>query len=94
MYLLPSINLKYTISDTKNLRFAASQTYTKPVLMESFPIQIVNPDGTVFQGNPNLVNSKNTNVDLKFEVFPTDKEMFAVGIFGKSIFRNSLYFSL
>ena len=85
LYLLPSLNLKYTMSDTKNLRFAASQTYTKPVLMESFPIQIVNPDGTVFQGNPNLVNSKNTNIDLKFEAFPTDKEMFAVGLFGKNI---------
>jgi len=53
--------------------------------MESFPISIVNADGTVFQGNPYIKNSKNINIDLKYEVFPTSKEMFAVSAFGKHI---------
>jgi outer membrane receptor protein involved in Fe transport len=53
--------------------------------MESFPISIVNPDGTVFQGNPYLKNSTNTNIDFKYEFFPTGKEMLAVGVFGKNI---------
>ncbi len=84
-YFLPSINARYALNDKSNLRFAGSVTYTKPVIMESFPISIVNPDGTVFQGNPYLENSNNTNVDFKYEIFPTAKEMFAVGVFGKNI---------
>ena len=85
VYFLPSLNAKYSLNETMNLRFASSLTYTKPVIMESFPISIVNPDGTVYQGNPYIENSKNLNVDVKYEVFPTNKELFAVGIFGKSI---------
>ncbi|MCG2610090.1 TonB-dependent receptor [Flavobacterium sp. SM15] len=85
IYILPSVNSKYAINETMNLRFAASQTYTKPVIMESYPLQIVNPDNTTIQGNPYLVNSDNTNFDLKFEAFPTSKEMFAIGAFGKYI---------
>ncbi|UOK43446.1 MULTISPECIES: TonB-dependent receptor [Flavobacterium] len=85
MYFLPSVNAKYGLNENMNLRFAASQTYSKPVILESYPLQLVNPDNTVFQGNPYLVNSDNTNIDLKFEMFPTSKEMFAVGLFGKNI---------
>jgi len=84
-YILPSVNVRYALSETSNLRFASSITYTKPVIMESFPISIVNPDGTVFQGNPYLENSNNTNVDIKYEVFPTNKELFVIGVFGKNI---------
>ncbi len=85
VYFLPSVNAKYSLNEKINLRFATSLTYTKPVIMESFPISIVNPDGTVFQGNPFIENSKNLNIDLKYEVFPTNKELFAIGAFGKNI---------
>lgn len=85
LYFLPSVNVKYVLNEKTNMRLAASQTYTKPVIMESFPISIVNPDGTVFQGNPYLKNSTNTNIDFKYELFPTGKELLAVGVFGKNI---------
>jgi len=82
---LPSVNLKYLVNQNNNIRFAASKTITKPVSIEVMPIQYVNPDGTVELGNPNLNNSDNINVDLKFEMFPNTKEMIAVGVFGKQI---------
>ena len=85
IYFLPSVNAKYSSSESANFRFAASQTYTKPVVMEAFPLQLVNPDGTVFQGNSYLKNSKNSNIDIKYELFPTTKELFAIGLFGKSV---------
>ena len=53
--------------------------------MEAFPIEYINADGTAQRGNPNLKNSDNYNVDLKYEVFPTNKEILAVGVFGKKI---------
>lgn len=83
--ILPSLNLKYAISDNKNIRFAASRTITRPVLFESLPITYINADGTSERGNKKLTNSTNTNVDLKFEVFPTKDELFAVTAFGKHI---------
>jgi outer membrane receptor protein involved in Fe transport len=82
---LPSASLKYALTEKANLRFAIGQTYTKPVLMEVLPITYINPDGTSVSGNPYLVNSDNFNADIKFEVFPTQNEMFSVGLFGKKI---------
>ncbi len=82
-YFLPSVNLKYLASESSNIRFAASKTYTRPVIMEAFPITYINADGTSIQGNPLLKNSDNYNADLKYELFPTSKELFAIGVFGK-----------
>lgn len=84
-YILPSLNLKYALNDASNLRFASSLTYTRPILMEAYPIQIVDPEGETIQGNTFIKNSQNINVDLKYEVFPTNKEMFTVAAFGKKI---------
>jgi outer membrane receptor protein involved in Fe transport len=85
LYILPSVNVKYEVTEKANMRFAASQTYTRPVIMEAYPIEYINADGTSMKGNPFLINSDNYNVDLKYELFPTNKELFVVGVFGKSI---------
>lgn len=85
LYILPSLNVKYELNQKTNVRFAAGKTYTKPVIMEAYPIEYINADGTSTKGNPFLTNSDNYNADLKLEFFPTNKEMFAFGIFGKSI---------
>lgn len=85
LYILPSLNVKYEVTEKANIRFAAGQTYTRPVIMEAYPIEYINADGTSTRGNAFLSNSDNLNADLKFELFPTSKEMLAVGIFGKNI---------
>ena len=85
IYFLPSFNLKYKLSEKANMRLAASKTYSRPVIMEAYPIEYINADGTSTKGNPLLVNSDNTNFDLKFELFPTAKEIFVVGLFAKNI---------
>lgn len=84
-YFLPAINTKYKLNDKSNLRFAASQTITRPVLMELLPVQLVNPDGTVVLGNKDLLDTKNLNADLKYEFFSDKKDMFAVGVYAKNI---------
>lgn len=84
-YLLPSLNIKYAVTENTNIRFASGKTYTKPVIMEAYPIEYINADGTSTKGNPFLINSDNYNADIKFELFPSNKEMFTVGIFGKNI---------
>lgn len=85
IYFLPSLNLKYKLSEKANMRLAASKTYTRPVIMEAYPIEYINADGTSERGNPLLVNSDNTNFDFKYELFPSAKEIFVVGVFAKNI---------
>ncbi|WP_310555747.1 carboxypeptidase-like regulatory domain-containing protein [Flavobacterium sp.] len=83
--ILPSVNVKYILNEKNNIRFAGSKTLTSPITSEVIPIEYVNPDGTVERGNPNLLNSDNINIDLKYELFPNNNELIAVGVFGKQI---------
>ncbi|MBP6550577.1 MAG: TonB-dependent receptor [Flavobacterium sp.] len=83
--ILPSINSKYVLNDKSNLRLSLSKTITRPVAMELLPITYVNADGTSIKGNENLKNSDNYNADFKYELFPNNKELFAIGVFGKLI---------
>ncbi|WP_428231156.1 TonB-dependent receptor domain-containing protein [Flavobacterium sp.] len=83
--ILPSVNTKYILNENSNLRFAASKTITRPVIMESYPLEFVNPDGTIERGNEFLTNSANYNFDLKYELFPTGKELISATIFTKMI---------
>jgi outer membrane receptor protein involved in Fe transport len=83
--ILPSLNAKYLLTDTSNLRASLAKTITRPVAMELLPINYINADATSESGNPDLLNSENYNVDFKYEVFPNSKELFAVGVFGKMI---------
>lgn len=85
LYVLPALNVKYGLNENSNLRFATGKTYTRPVVMESYPIEYINADGTSTKGNPFLENSNNYNADLKYELFPTSKEVFVLGLFGKKI---------
>lgn len=81
----PSLNVKYTTTEKSNLRFAGSRTITRPRLREVLPTIYQNGDGNQTVGNPDLENSTNYNADLKFEIFPSNDQIFAVGVFGKYI---------
>lgn len=83
--ILPSINAKYALKNNLNLRFSGSKTITRPVTMEVLPITYISADGRSEVGNPLLKNSENYNADLKLEFFATNKELFAIGVFGKKL---------
>ncbi len=84
-FILPSFSLKKSLDNKSNIRFAASKTITRPILIEYMPITYINPDNENIIGNINLKNSENYNLDLKYEVFPTNRELFAVNLFAKRI---------
>lgn len=89
LYILPSLAVKKQINGQSNLRFAASKTITRPILIETLPIQYQNPDNTTIQGNGKIKNSENYNMDLKYEIFPKKAEFFAISLFGK-ILQNPI----
>ena len=81
----PVINLKYKLNAKTNLRFTASKTSTKPRFREILPFRYQDGDGNFSKGNPDLVNTQNYNVDIKYELFPSQGALVAVGVFGKHI---------
>ena len=83
--LSPSLNLKYDLDASSNLRFAGSVTSTRPRLREILPTVYQDGDGNQVIGNPALKNSRNYNLDLKYEIFPQDGQLLAVTLFGKYI---------
>lgn len=84
LYLLPVATLKYSLNDKQNLRVAASKTYTLPQFIEKAPFRFeVVGESTV--GNAFLSPSDNYNLDIKWEMFPSNEELFSVTVFGKYI---------
>lgn len=81
---LPSLNLKYNLSEKHSLRLGASKTYTLPQPKEISPYRYV---GVNFnsQGNANLKPSDNYNVDLKWDFNPTPTELISLTAFYKLI---------
>ena len=83
-YFLPSLNLKYDVNAKNSLRLGASKTYTLPQSKEIAPYQYVNIS-FVSQGNPNIKPSDNYNVDLKWDYYISNNELFSLTGFYKYI---------
>lgn len=83
-YILPSLNLKYTLNEKNALRFGASRTYTLPQSKEISPMLYEGPQWAS-QGNKDLIPSINYNVDLKWDLYLTPGELISVTVFGKLI---------
>ena len=83
-YFLPSLNLRYNVTDKQSLRLSGSKTYTLPQAKEISPFRYT---GVSFnsQGNQNLQPSDNYNVDLKWDYYLTPSEIISVTGFYKYI---------
>ena len=89
----PSLNVKYSVTEDMNLRAAVSQTASFPEFKEvaNFVYEGVtqrvggNPDLLGKADGTGVAYSEIFNADAKFEWFPTNSELIAVGVFYKSI---------
>lgn len=83
-YILPSLALKYSLTEKNILRFNASKTYTYPQFKEVAPFKYQDVSFSS-QGNPNLIASDNYNFDIKFEKYFGKGEIVSLTAFGKLI---------
>ena len=87
-FYLPSLNIKYSITDDQNLRFATSKTVSYPEFKEVAPFVYEDVAQRV-GGNPDLLNdpsfSEIYNIDLKYEWFFGRGEVFTAAAFAKQI---------
>ncbi|HIZ85027.1 MAG TPA: TonB-dependent receptor [Candidatus Coprenecus stercoravium] len=81
----PALNIKYTLNNRHNFRFASSITVTRPSFIEMAPFLYKESYGSAeIRGNDQLLNGYNYNFDLKYEYFSTNnKHMFSVGAYYK-----------
>lgn len=84
---LPAINATYALTEEINLRAAVSQTVNRPDLRELSPYGYNDQGASAYEqsGNPDLVQSKIDNYDIRIECYPTLEEMVAISGFWKAL---------
>ncbi|GGC75633.1 TonB-dependent receptor [Pedobacter quisquiliarum] len=83
--LLPSANLIYNLTEKASLRLSGSQTVGRPEFREIAPFGFYDFNKNVsVVGNPNLKQSKTTNVDLGYALYPSAGQVFSVSAFYKN----------
>ncbi|MCW7469036.1 TonB-dependent receptor [Leptospira kanakyensis] len=84
--VLPSANFVYSLNDITNIRFAYTQTLTRPDFRELSPFEFTDIlGGPPVKGNPDLKQTYIHNYDLRYETFPGGEDFFAVGVFRKNM---------
>lgn len=82
--VLPSFNLTYNLTSKSNLRFSGFQSVSRPDFREVASMQFYDfSRNAIIKGNGELERSQNTNVDLRFETYPSAGEIFSVSAFAK-----------
>lgn len=83
--ILPSFLLNTKLTESQNLRFALSRTLARPEYRELSPVTFRDVLGGIsITGNSELQRSLITNADLRYEFFPTNYEIFSIGVFTKN----------
>ncbi len=81
---LPSVLFTYSLNNATNLRVAASQSVNRPEFRELAAYRVYDFDNEIVMlGEPNLVRSKNTSGDLRYEWFPAAGEIISASAFYK-----------
>lgn len=87
---LPAVNATFKLDAKSNFRVAGSQTLVRPEFRELTGMAFYDYEiGATIIGNPNLIRTKVTNVDVRYEVYPRAGELFTLGVFFKD-FKNPI----
>jgi len=82
---LPGVNATIKLGQKSNLRATVSQTVIRPELRELAPLSIYDFElNASVSGNPSLKRTKITNLDLRYESYPSPGELFTFGVFYKN----------
>lgn len=102
-YLLPSLNVRYNVTENLISRFAYTQTLSRPKFEESAAFQIIesntvkDSDGVLTTereasvGNPELKPFESDNIDFTIEYYPGGIGVLSAGYFYKNISNFVIY---
>ena len=82
---LPSVNLKYALTDKQNLRLSYYRAISRPNYFEFVPVYL---PGDVWdeEGNPYIKHSVADNYDFRYEFFNKGSDQILAGLFYKTIY--------
>lgn len=81
---LPAFILTYSLSESSNLRFAFSNTLARPEFREIAPFSYFDfITNEIVIGNKELKRSKISNLDLRYEFYPSLGEIMSLSLFYK-----------
>lgn len=83
--VLPSLNLKYGLTNTQNLRATYFRSLNRPGFYEIIPGPGIFVEEYKERGNKDLKRSLADNFDLRYEFFPNSSDQLMVGAFYKKI---------
>lgn len=87
---LPSVNLTYALTEKSNLRLSGTRTVSRPEFRELVPLAFYDFNSfSIIAGNKSIVRTNITNVDLKYEIYPSPEMTFSVALFYKH-FKNPI----
>ena len=82
--VLPSMNLTYKLTNKSNLRLSASRTVSRPEFREAANFAYYDfVRNAQLKGNTNIERSQNTNLDFRFETYPSGGEILSASLFYK-----------
>ncbi|MBS1731527.1 MAG: TonB-dependent receptor [Bacteroidetes bacterium] len=91
---LPAVNATFKLKSNSNFRVSASQTLVRPEFRELTGTAFYDFEmGATVIGNSNLVRTKISNFDLRYEIYPHAGELITLGVFYKH-FQSPIELSL
>jgi TonB-dependent receptor len=88
--VLPSVNASWNITEKSLLRAAWSNTVNRPEFRELAPFSFYDfSSNNVLYGNPGLTTATISNIDARWEIYPSLGDVVSVGVFRKS-FTNPI----
>ena len=88
--LLPSVNLIYSIGQKSKIRGSYYKTVSRPEFRELAPFSFYNfIQDNIVSGNPQLQRAIINNYDIRFEFYPSNKQIFSISGFYKD-FTNPI----
>jgi len=81
---LPALNITFKLKHNTNIRIAGSQTLVRPEFRELSNLAFYDFEiGATITGNKDLVRTKISNLDFRYEIYPRSGEVFTAGVFYK-----------
>ena len=88
--LLPSVNLIYSLTKKINLRASYYKSVSRPEFRELAPFKFYNfLLDNILSGDPKLKRATINNFDIRFEIYPSQSQMFSISGFTKE-FTNPI----
>ncbi len=84
--LFPYLQFRYKVSEKSNLRFAVTRSIARPNFFDLAPYNWVDPSGDqITRGNPGLVPTISTNLDLMYGHYFNGIGVISAGLFYKAL---------